>query len=67
MKLKNLCSDENTDFIFVHDLAKLQNGDFRLFGTLVALALISGCAGPRYFMSCVRVENAFETCNHVFN
>ena len=31
----------------LHDVKKLNNGDFERFGLLIALALIYGCPGPR--------------------
>ena len=34
-------------FTFLHDVKKLRNGDFERYGTLIALALIYGCPGPR--------------------
>ena len=34
-------------FTFLHDVKKLRNGDFECYGTLIALALIYGCPGPR--------------------
>eukprot|EP00794_Sanderia_malayensis_P017949 gene17949-19744_t len=44
------CTGNGVTYTFLHDTERLQNGEFRLFGTLVAIALIHGCAGPRYFM-----------------
>ena len=47
-----LCSGDNSGFTFLHDFNRLKNGDFKLFGSLVASALLGGCAGSRYFMPC---------------
>ena len=38
---------------FIHDVKRLQNGDYRKFGFYVALAIIFGIPGPRYFLPCV--------------
>ena len=37
----------STGFTLLHDVKKLNNGDFERFGLLIALALIYGCPGPR--------------------
>ena len=50
----------------MHDLKKLKDGDYKLFGSLVALALLSGCAGPRYFMPCV-VSKILNEPSFTFN
>ena len=48
-----LISGNNSGFTFLHDLNELRNGHYKIFCSLVALALIMGCVGPRYFMHCV--------------
>ena len=37
----------NRSFTLLHDVKKLNNGDFEGFGLLIALALIYGCPGLR--------------------
>ena len=37
----------NNSFNLLHNVKKLNNGDFGRFGLLIALALIYGCPGPR--------------------
>ena len=61
-----LVSGNNSGFTFLHDLKKLKDGDYKLFGSLVALALLSGCAGPRYFMPCV-VSKILDGPSLIFN
>ena len=41
-----LCSS-GSSFTFKHDIELLRNGDFSLLGSMIALALLNGCAGPR--------------------
>ena len=48
-----MCTGSLFQFTFVHDLEKLKNGDYYLFGNLVAMSLLSGCAGPRCLMPSV--------------
>eukprot|EP00794_Sanderia_malayensis_P001628 gene1628-1807_t len=48
-----LCSGDGVTYMFLHDIEKLQNCDSHMFGTLVGLALLQECSGPRYFMPCV--------------
>lgn len=48
-----LCAGNSYQFTFTHDLERVSNGDFFLFGNLIGMALISGCAGPRYLMPAV--------------
>ena len=36
-----------TAFTFIHDLQKLSNGDFELYGKIIALSLLHQCPGPR--------------------
>ncbi|XP_057299457.1 uncharacterized protein LOC130630076 [Hydractinia symbiolongicarpus] len=48
-----LCSGNSYQFTFTHDLERVSNGNFFLFGNLIGMALISGCAGPRYLMPAV--------------
>ena len=45
--VRNIMQGTNRSFILLHDVKKLNNGDFERFGLLVALALIYGCPGPR--------------------
>lgn len=35
-------------FTFLHDLFRIRNGEFQLFGYIVALSLLHGCPGPRF-------------------
>ena len=37
----------SSSFTLLHDVKKLNNGDFERFGLLIALALIHNCPGPR--------------------
>lgn len=48
-----LCTGDGKTYGLVHDVGKVRNGEFRIFGTLLALALLQGCAGPRYMMPCI--------------
>eukprot|EP00111_Clytia_hemisphaerica_P013272 TCONS_00038973-protein len=44
-----LVHGETRRYTFVHDLVRLQNKEYQIFGYLTALALVHGCCGPRYF------------------
>ena len=44
---RNIMQGTNRSFILLHDVKKLNNGDFERFGLLIALALKYGCPGPR--------------------
>ena len=48
-----LTTGNGSNFTFLHDVEKCRNGDFRTFGSLLAMALLEGCAGPRCFMPAV--------------
>eukprot|EP00794_Sanderia_malayensis_P013137 gene13137-14490_t len=48
-----LCTGNGSNYTFMHDVEKCRNGDFRLFGTLLAVAQLEGCAVPRCFMPSV--------------
>ena len=48
-----LTTGNGSNFTFLHDVEKCRNGDFRLFGSLLAMAQLEGCAGPRCFMPSV--------------
>eukprot|EP00794_Sanderia_malayensis_P015226 gene15226-16800_t len=48
-----LCTGDGKTYGLIHDVEKVRKGDFRLFGTLLSLSLLQGCAGPRYMMPCV--------------
>ena len=37
----------SSSFTLLHDVKKLNNGDFEKFDLLIALAIIYGCPGPR--------------------
>lgn len=42
-----MCTGDGIAFTLLHDIEKTRNGYFRLFGELIAVALLQGCAGPR--------------------
>ena len=44
---RNIMQGTSSSFTLLHDVKKLNNGDFERFGLLIALALIYGCPGPR--------------------
>ena len=44
---RNIMQGTNRSFTLLHDVKKLNNGDFEGFGLLIALALIYGCPGLR--------------------
>ena len=44
---RNIVQGTSSSFTLLHDVRKLNNGDFERFGLLIALALIHGCPGPR--------------------
>ena len=44
---RNIMQGIGSSFTLLHDVKKLNNGDFERFGLLIALALIYGCPGPR--------------------
>lgn len=48
-----LCTGDGISFTFLHDIEKIRNGDFHVFGSLVAIALLEQCSGPRFFLPCV--------------
>ena len=52
-----MISGHGSRFTFLHDLEKLKNGDFFLLGNLFALAILSGCAGPRCLMPGKELDN----------
>ena len=45
-----LCSGVSSQFTFLHITEKMKAKEFLYFGNLIALAIINGCAGPRYFL-----------------
>ena len=44
---RNIMRGTSSSFTLLHDVKKLNNGDFERFGLLIALAIIYGCPGPR--------------------
>ena len=44
---RNIMQGTSSSFTLLHDVKKLNNGDFERFGLLIAPALIYGCPGPR--------------------
>ena len=42
-----MCTGDGQAFTLLHDIEKTRNDYFRLFGQLIAVALLEGCAGPR--------------------
>ena len=44
---RNIMQGTSSFFTLLHDVKKLNNGDFERFGLSIALALIYGCPGPR--------------------
>ena len=44
---RNIMQGTSNSFTLLHDVKKLNNGDFERFGLLIALALIYDCPGPR--------------------
>ena len=44
---RNIMRGTSSSFTLLHDVKKLNNGDFEKFGLLIALAIIYGCPGPR--------------------
>ena len=44
---RNIMQGTSSSFTWLHDVKKLNNGDFDRFGLLIALALIYGCPGPK--------------------
>ena len=44
---RNIMQGTSNSFTLLHDVKKLNNGDFERFGLLIALALMYGCSGPR--------------------
>ena len=44
---RNIMQGTSSSFTLLHDVKKLNNGDFERFGLLIALALIYGSPGPR--------------------
>ena len=44
---RNIMQGTRSSFTLLHDVKKLNNGDFERFGLLFALALIYGCPGSR--------------------
>ena len=58
VKHRFFCTYSNLGFSFLHDIQKLQNGEFYLFGLLCFIDILKGCTGPRCFLSSV-VEKIF--------
>ena len=58
VKHQLFCTGGNLGFTFFHDIEKLQNGEFYLFGLLCCVVILKGCAGPRCFLPSV-VEKIF--------
>ena len=44
---RNIMQGTNRSFTLLHDVKKLNNGDFERFDLLIAPSLICGCPGPR--------------------
>ena len=44
---RNIMQGTSSSFTLLHDVKKLNNGDFKSFDLLIGLALIYGCPGPR--------------------
>ena len=44
---RNIMQGTSNSFTLLHDVKKLNSGDFERFGLLIALALIYDCPGPR--------------------
>ena len=40
---------DGRSFTLLHDVEKVRNGEFRLLGNLISIALLYDCAGPRCF------------------
>ena len=59
VKHQLLCTGGNFGFTFLHDIQKLQNVEFYLFG-LCCVCIFKGCAGPRCFLPLV-VEKIIGT------
>ena len=51
VKHQLLCTGGNLGFTFLHDIHKLQIGEFYLFGLLCCAGVLKGCAAPRCFLS----------------
>ena len=58
VKHRFFCTYGNLGFSFLHDIQKLQNGEFYLFGLLCFIGILKGCTAPRCFLSSV-VEKIF--------
>ena len=58
VKHQFLCTGGNLGLTFLHDIQKLQNGEFYLFGLLFCVGILKGCADPRCFLPSV-VERIF--------
>ncbi len=44
-----LTTGNGSSFTLLHDVEKIRQGEFRLLGTMIAIALASECAGPKCF------------------
>ena len=62
-----MCTGGGGNFTFVHDIEKLKNGDFLLLGTLIALAIINGFAGPRYLIPAVAAKMFYRSMENSLN
>ena len=49
LKYNTLVRGQYPNITFQHNLDSLEKGTFKLFGKLVAVALVNGCPGPHFF------------------